>query len=295
MLRLDSALSFLISAALVAVIALMSLACAPQKYPTSRASTLLNGIYGGRVVPTTSDAAKGTVSFLKNQLGFCTGTVISKRHILTAAHCFVEMAQGRKFHGDVNAFSKIVEVGFGPVDTGEGGQGSISFRRIKNVAIHPGFDVNAKMDEAFWNGVFFEGQAYPDIAVIELTQDVPVFALIVPLATRDLVVGDRLTIVGHGIRSSTSKPTNGKSAPWYFTSRVVTPKINPMQFAFPTDENGGICSADSGGPAYINDKNGRIYVAGVTSFMDQPTCGLGNVAVSTSVPTVLGWIRQQLN
>ena len=58
----------------------------------------------------------------------------------------------------------------------------------------------------------------------------------------------------------------------------------------------GACHGDSGGPAYVQDKNGNVFLAGVTSRADEATDPEGKCigkTIYTKVQPYLTWISTE--
>lgn len=176
---------------------------------------------------------------------FCTGTVVAKRVVVTAAHCL----EGGSIQG--------WRVAFGP--SAFSPQAQIT---VVDAIAHPSFDPNRIRN---------------DIAVVLLAQDAPV----TPIALNDGMpsswVGKSLTFVGYGA-------SNGRTESGAGIKRVVSIPISQVgstQFAY-QDSSRNTCFGDSGGPAFAKDAAGNLTLAGVTSYGDQ-TCSVYGVDTRVDV------------
>lgn len=197
---------------------------------------------------------------------YCSGTLISSRTVISAAHCYSAglASTGRIFFGQKSG-------------------GTTPSVKIKTARRHPNY---VRYDQG------------DDLMIIELAEDAPVPPAPLFRGTMDNTpefVGPNFTWVGFG-RSSGSLSDYG-------TKRVVT---FPIQSVGPAQVGGSVgsidetmfyyatpgvntCNGDSGGPAYFV-KDGVEQHMGVTSFGDAP-CRRDGVNSRTDGPQLAAFIQ----
>lgn len=192
-------------------------------------------IVGGKT--TTANPAVG--AFVDASGPFCTGTLVTKRVIVTAAHCFEDVRAAR------------IAFAIGP-----NANAPQTLLRVAQLAQHPQYD----------------GQAIRnDIAVAVLAEDAAVTPIPVNEQALDASwVGKSLSFVGYGV-------TNGWTGAGNGVKRAVSmpiAQVGATQFAY-GDRTRNTCFGDSGGPALVDRGNGQLAVVGVTSFGDASCTAFG--------------------
>jgi hypothetical protein len=213
--------------------------------PASLASVELAIING---VPDTDPAHMAVVALRSNR-GFCSGTLVAPRVVLTAGHCV---------HGaDPDRF--VVYVGN---RTREARQLEVS-----HVRLHPEYSGSTIAN---------------DIALLILGEAPPAGVVPIPYLPRALGLtradeGARIQFVGFGRDERgefTEKLTVFGTIQWVCDTPERCPglgvpvKENTLCF---DNTQGGICHGDSGGPALIR-RDGREYVAGISSYYYGVAC-----------------------
>ena len=216
--------------------------CVQERVPTLQhvRASIVNG---------TLDATDEHRAVVVLYVGFamCTGTLIADRVVMTAAHC----VEGLR--------PKNVGVGFGAR------LNAAVWRKATEIWVHPDWDT-----ERIQN----------DIALIRLDEAAPDGIRPIPflpkaLALTKLDLKSEVEFVGFGeteTGNSGVKMHVSNSLDWVCLSSLGCfikggGWANPKTIC--TDqEPGAPCSGDSGGPAFIR-RNGREYVAGITSYGDE--------------------------
>ena len=259
--------------ALIAALALATSACGatdPREAAAEPTAAAQERIVGGVV-----DAWRSyVVGIADNQGAFCSGTVISRRTVLTAGHCFT--ANAGKQGG-------ILKVLFGPdlLDSSV-----VSVDTVKAVR-HPGYD-----DTTLSN----------DLCLVELAADAPSQA--VPLLRETLnngpqFIGPRFTFVGYGddgmgnynLRRVVTFPI-GTIGPASVGLDTGSGPIDGTMFYFAVPGK-NTCNGDSGGPAFVV-RNKVERVAGATSSGDA-ACTVDGTDARTDAPAIAAFIQPTLD
>lgn len=202
---------------------------------------------------------------------FCGGTMISKRHVVTAAHCVANFDR-----------TLIRPAGFVKVVAGDTNLDSkkVVTANIATITVHPGYDQTIKHD----------------LAIITTDRDLP--GTPARLATKTT----RLTstnIVGFGAIAQIGKETIQANELQMANVTMIANDVcsgawaglagfDSQLCAQGTDGIADTCVGDSGSALYMQDKDG-VVLAGVASF-GAPQCGSGVPSVYGSVVAHAKWI-----
>lgn len=226
---------------------------------------------------------------MRNRTGvfgaWCTGFLIDRLHVLTAAHCFERT--------DVTLY----ETRIGDVD-----QTKAEMFPIARITVHEGYR---------------QGMFYDDIAILTLTREanrpnINVICMPDETIMRMNLTGTGTTVAGWGTTA------NGGAASIllkYLSNMPVVSNqecntvfrrtFSDFRNQFPNGVNSGFlcagiqegrqdaCSGDSGGPLMKQDRN-RWYAVGIVSFGS--SCGRPGIPGGyTRVTAYMDWIRQRLS
>ena len=213
-----------------AAVALL-IGCAPSEGPpiSATAAPIVNGTIDVGDPP--------VVALMFMGQPFCTGTLISPRVVLTAAHCVDESLTG-------GIQIEQLDVFFGTETTGGG-----TTIHVVGGTIHPAWDIETVTN---------------DLALLEIAIAAPVSPA-TPNETPfdDGVIGRPIRIVGFGVTSATSTMAG--------TKRQATSLItgyDATEFTY-GGTPGQTCFGDSGGPAFMTIGDGGEVLVGVTSTGDE--------------------------
>ncbi len=295
--------------ALTLVFSLGYSSCAPQTQRgfdtgTQAASEDSSNIVGGQVMPASFQKQNGIVALaitssglMGGNLSICSGTLIDKRIVLTAAHC-IQSERGSRITN--------IDVYFIPDIQQSLSSGSLKFsipadKKVQNPAFLKGTN-DQNVNSTAWN----------DVALIRLKTDAPVgfnIAKIARLNSLRLTEKDSVILAGFGIATpivsrSQINPKTGLeevvAVPEKSSSAGILRKIenipvlaamNDKELIFDQSNSTGACHGDSGGPAFFKQADGSLVQVGITS---RGTNRLGNCneqAIYTSVAAQGNWIE----
>jgi len=223
-------------------------------------------IVGGGT-PSAEGVGRSIVTIVGSSGNFCTGALIAQRLALTAAHCV-----------QPGATYKIVEYG---------ADRQPQLQDVKNVAIHPAFNMQAMTAH----------RATADVALLQLEaplKEKNVSALGLPQVP--IVTGSHFTIAGIGVTVRGQGNTGGtvRIAGLVATGRPGSLQIRLVDPVGQGARDGlGACTGDSGGPVF-EDRQGGSVIVGVVSWSTGPNnaAGCGGLTGVTPLTLYRDWIVQ---
>lgn len=192
----------------------------------------------------------------------CTGTLIARDLVLTAAHCVL-----------AGADYKLVEFN---------AQRQPALRDVASIARHPQFDLQA----------FLAHRATADVALLKLAAPPPNVtpAILAPASFR-AALGDRFVVAGFGLTERGDGKSGGtlRAAELVATGKPGNLQIRLMDPAARNERAGlGACTGDSGAPVFDASRQ----VIGVVSWSTGPNNaeGCGGLTGVTPLSLYRGWI-----
>lgn len=242
-------------------------ACGEQHAPSQIQINEQQGVIGGDTVEAGTSVSRSTVGLYDNKSkALCTGTLISEELVLTAAHC-------------IDPTSNELVVYFGR-----------DFKNADKSLMRPAVRtlVHAQYEPS-------RAEDTHDIALIRIQGPLPEGFVPAPLLKdySQVQKDTRIIVAGFGLNWSWGIKRGAG------TLRTTDLKVKRAQYGssevmIDQSLRKGICSGDSGGPAYL-EVEGRLHLLGVASRGDSiplpltPNCFI--MSIFTRVDAFADWIK----
>lgn len=234
-----------------------------------------SSIVNGELVKVTSPIAKGTVVVARLQqsrvVGFCTGTLVSKSVVLTAAHC----VNG----GDIIRIAFINDVSQFKLKDGH--------RPVKK-SVHPAWrdEDRVRRKESILEG---------DLALLKISGPIPHGYQPIQFLPGEFNVqaGETLVLAGYGVTSPRAPfssatrlhQTTAVVREWHQKTQAKTHRIvdgTPRS----------ICHGDSGGPGLVS-RNGQFYLWGIANAVASKDCS--GLMIYAVIRPFQSWLMSEIH
>lgn len=303
----------------LSILSLVLVGCGNQANVGKLNNGNAEGIMNGFEVTKTDSYSQHTVyieAAMNGGSASCTGSILDSETILTAAHCIygatqaaVVFAKNAQDPKTVNAdHVRMVDLAavypkYQPEEEDSGGddgkpkQGS----QANTQPVQQKIPTLAEIEQilAASNTVDY------DVAILHFKGGIPSDYSPVQLATSESVLqeGAVLHMIGYGLSrvNSQMKVVNGQpvfvAVPDHSTvgqlreTSAPIGQYNAQARAILTDSHQtGVCSGDSGGPAFVQDASGQTLQVGIAEAVFNRYCN--SVSMHTAVYPYLDWIKQ---
>lgn len=248
------------SGQLAAALALLVLGAACSPHPDQLSADPADGIVRGHRANRKTELSRSVVALVtESEKGqaLCTGTLIEKDLVLTAAHC----VEGNP--------DRLVVV-FGS--------------QVKSAKQENMREVVAYVQHPRWHQPTEAGRG--DLALVRFAGDLPDGFAPAQLATSevDLKVGTEVRLLGYGV---TNGSTHAGAGVLRETATTIVEKHSKTELVLDGTKT-SVCFGDSGGPAFVKD--GDAFVQwGIASSVTSSECN--EASIHTNVVPYRRWIK----
>ncbi|XP_061395664.1 CLIP domain-containing serine protease B4 [Musca vetustissima] len=213
----------------------------------------------------------------------CLGTIISRQHILTAAHCVDNLVRDLRL-----IYARV------------GDDTNFQDFKIIETTIHPDYN-----DPLFNN----------DVALVRLAKThnskIPLVQICLPQNDSEIATGNTGIVAGWSDNANSNVAismvryinlpilNNTECAIRYakysenFENSIV---ITPSEFCAQSEAKRDVCEGDSGGPFMNRSKSGQYTLLGIVAFGPKTNCGQSNLpGVYMRVSSYVDWIQQNIS
>jgi hypothetical protein len=222
-------------------------------------------IVGGTLVPASDFPSVGII-FDSSGTFSCSGTLIDPTHVLTAGHCATDMNTGKPLP-DLNGRFEL--------------NGTVY--QTSHIFVHPSFNINLLGID----GIF-------DAAIFEL--NLPVVGVTPSAINRQPVsIGTKVVLAGYGLTGSGKAAKLKHAPPPGFISKgsniIDSVSVSQLTWTYNLTSSSN-APGDSGGPAFVDNGDGNMAIAGLTSEgeTDGNKISFGARNFDTRVDTMTDWI-----